>query len=112
MEFFYTLVSGTPTLIDSSAARYNDADRLLTQMNAGGYVIAYSYDAAGNITSVTNPDNYTLSFDYDEANRAVHAYDQKNNAVYCSLTATITALLSNVNVCNKYWCGHLGHLAR
>ena len=88
------------------------ADRLLSQMNAGGYVTAYRYDAAGNITSVTNPDNYTLSFDYDEANRAVHAYDQKNNAVYCSLTATITALLSSVNVCNKYWCGHLGHLAR
>ncbi len=100
-------VAGVNTLVDSSAARYDDSDRKIATIDAGGFVTAYAYDPAGNVLSIANPDNYVLSFDYDPANRAVHAYDQENHAVTTTRdtdgrTRTVTDPNGNV-VTNAYW---------
>lgn len=74
-------VGGTPTLMDSRSARYDDSDRMVAATDAGGFVTAYRYDAGGNVEAFTTPDNYTLRFRYDEANRVVEAYDAQNHSV-------------------------------
>lgn len=106
-QFLELPVNGVNTLVDSSSARYDDSDRLLANMDSGGYVTAYSYDAAGDVTRTTNPDNYSLTFDYDEANRVIHAYDQEYNEVYLSRDATgrvrATTDPNGNTVANTYW---------
>ena len=72
--------SSTPAgKVDGTSAAYDQSDRKERSLDSGGNLTRYSYDPAGNLTSVINPDNYTLAFDYDAANRVVAAYDEKGN---------------------------------
>ena len=78
-------VNGTATLADSLSASFDQSDRRQTQVDAGGNVTRYQYDAAGNLIQISNPDNYTLGFQYDAANHLIQAFDQENHAVSSSL---------------------------
>ncbi|MCC6473023.1 MAG: RHS repeat-associated core domain-containing protein [Burkholderiales bacterium] len=78
------LAIGT-TLADTLSFGYDEADRQVMRVDAGGYATRISYDPSGNLASAASPDGYTTRFDYDENNFLLRAYDEEGNAVTRSL---------------------------
>ena len=58
---------------------YDDANRIIRQTDANGGVISFTYDAAGNRTSLTDPVGNTTTFDYDAENRLIRETDPLSN---------------------------------
>ncbi|MBI3560644.1 MAG: type IV secretion protein Rhs [Gammaproteobacteria bacterium] len=68
-------------LVDSRSAYFDLNDRKQTQVDAGGNVTAYGFDATGNLDTMTNPDNYTTHLEYDEANHFIRSIDPQHGTL-------------------------------
>ncbi|MCX5885489.1 MAG: cysteine peptidase family C39 domain-containing protein [Proteobacteria bacterium] len=58
----------------------HDANNHLTRyQDLNGFVIQYSYDGVGNLTSITYPGNKVVNYEYDRTNRLIEVKDWLNN---------------------------------
>jgi len=64
---------------DTVTYTYDNSDRMLTSQNpvqaAAGREISYTYDAAGNLTSITDANNYTTTYTYNARNELIAVTD-------------------------------------
>lgn len=83
---------------------YDDRGRLTTETKAGGAVLGYGYDAAGNRVSFTTPQG-TTTYTYDAANRlqtvvdttgtTTYGYDAVGNLASTALPNGVTTTYTN-----------------
>lgn len=78
------VVSGdTQTSFDYSGIRRDSLNRLSRYTDSNGNQLAYTYDAAGQLTAITLPGDKTVSYQYDHLHRLSKVSDwQGNFAVY------------------------------
>jgi RHS repeat-associated protein len=78
---------------------YDGRQRLLSSAittSKGVLTTSFSYDAAGNLTSVTLPDNSKLTNGYDTAHRLISVTDLFSNAIAYTLDSLGDAMLTKV----------------
>ena len=80
MAFAYT-AAGQRITAGGDTFTYDARGRLLTEMKAGGEILAYTYDAAGNRTSVTTSAG-TTTYTYDALNRLETVTDASGTTTY------------------------------
>lgn len=63
--------AGNGSIVRSAAATFDELNRLLSSIGAGGQTTGYSYDRTDNLTGVTDPLSHQYAYAYDALNRLI-----------------------------------------